>query len=315
MLLSIIVPVYNVQNTLRRCVDSLFNQSLAIGSYEVILVNDGSQDNSLRISEELRDEHKNISIYSQTNQGLAAARNTGLAHANGDFVIFVDSDDWLLPNTIGKVLKIAVNNNLDICGYRLKVLHADGTFSVGGLQPFPIYQVLDGRMILPKAVNIGSACEVMYKKTFLENNNLRFSNGITHEDVDFNARVYAYAKRVMYTDIISYVYFYNPESLNRSNDISKIRKKILDNVIIAKHMRDMANDFNLPKYLRTFYARRCNSVIVADLLHLFKQKSYRPFLDEYISLAKKNNLYPIKGRTLSWKTTLIIPLLNKIITL
>src|SRR5690606_23371492 len=96
MILSIIVPIYNVQDYLKTCIDSLFNQDLLISDYEVIAVNDGSTDASLAILESLKKTYNSINIITQNNQGLSGARNTGIKHAIGTYILFVDSDDYIL---------------------------------------------------------------------------------------------------------------------------------------------------------------------------------------------------------------------------
>ena len=114
LLLSIIVPVYNVEKYLVRCIDSLVTQDVDACDYEIIMVNDGSTDNSLSVAEDLAAKYNNIVIVSHENRGLAAARNTGLRNASGQYVMFVDSDDYLTPNVISKMLKISFDNDLDI---------------------------------------------------------------------------------------------------------------------------------------------------------------------------------------------------------
>ena len=90
MILSIIVPVYNVEKYLERCVDSLIDQNLDIEDYEIILVNDGSTDDSQKVAECLVDKYSNVSLYCQENRGLSGARNTGMRHAKGKYFLFVD---------------------------------------------------------------------------------------------------------------------------------------------------------------------------------------------------------------------------------
>ena len=107
MLFSIIIPVYNVENYLRDCLDSMLNQSFA--DWEAICVNDGSTDGSSTILDDLASKDSRVTVISQPNGGLSAARNTGLKAAQGDFVLFLDSDDWLEPDA----LKILSDNLKD----------------------------------------------------------------------------------------------------------------------------------------------------------------------------------------------------------
>ncbi|TDS13442.1 glycosyltransferase involved in cell wall biosynthesis [Maribacter caenipelagi] len=115
-LVSVIVPVYNVKDYLERCINSILNQTY--NNLEIILVNDGSTDSSGDICEYFRSQFKIVNLINQVNGGLSVARNAGLKHCSGDFITFVDSDDWLKPNMIEQLLQFAIANNLSMveCG-------------------------------------------------------------------------------------------------------------------------------------------------------------------------------------------------------
>ncbi|HJS00822.1 MAG TPA: glycosyltransferase, partial [Flavobacterium sp.] len=106
MLLSIIVPVYNVENYLRRCLNSLLDQDLCLDDYEIIIVNDGSTDSSLRIAQEYGNKFSSIKIISQENQGLSEARNVGIRNALGQYIYFIDSDDFIQKKIFNSIFKI-----------------------------------------------------------------------------------------------------------------------------------------------------------------------------------------------------------------
>lgn len=311
MELSIIVPVYNVERFLVRCVASLYDQNLRETDFEVVLIDDGSTDSSLAIAQNLQQHHANLTVYSQPNQGMSSARNNGLAHARGKYVIFVDSDDWLLPHTIDHVLEKAEERKVDICGYRFWEMGSDGTATVRMVQPFAPDCVVGGEEALLGGVVIASACANMYKKEFLDAHAIRFTVGMTHEDVDFNARAYAYAKRILFTDIVSYVYFYNTNSMNRSKDETKERKAIFDNVLVARNMKKLSQT-SLSTVQKDYFSKHANSIIVSETFSLLRHPSHKSWLKEFLWCARKEGLYPIRGKTHSWKTTLFIPLLNAV---
>ena len=114
MKLSIIVPVYNVEQFIRPCILSIYRQSLQEKDFEVILVNDGTQDNSFEKISDIIDEHNNIIIVEQSNQGLSAARNTGLSRASGQYILFLDSDDLLIIDTLSPLLTLINENTIDL---------------------------------------------------------------------------------------------------------------------------------------------------------------------------------------------------------
>lgn len=111
--ISVIVPVYNVLPYIEKCLNSLVCQTHK--NLEIIVVDDGSNDGSEKICDEFAKKHKNITVFHKKNGGLSSARNFGLAHVTGDYIGFVDSDDYVEPNIFEKMLKTAINSNLDIC--------------------------------------------------------------------------------------------------------------------------------------------------------------------------------------------------------
>lgn len=98
--LSIVIPVYNLENYIGRCMDSLLNQDIDPESYEIICVNDGSRDNTGAVLDEYKSKYKNIKVIHKENEGVVKTRNAGLSIATGDWIWFVDADDWIQPNCL-----------------------------------------------------------------------------------------------------------------------------------------------------------------------------------------------------------------------
>lgn len=127
IILSIIIPVYKVEKYIRKCLDSIFKQEYSYGKVEVIVVNDGTPDNSMEIVKEFAVKY-NIEVIEQSNQGLSMARNNGLLKATGRYVWFVDSDDWLQKDSIHTVLECIDKHNVDMISTRLiRVKEDDGS--------------------------------------------------------------------------------------------------------------------------------------------------------------------------------------------
>ena len=114
MLLSIVIPAYNVEKYLDDCLASCSRQDIPASDYEVIVVNDGSKDGTLRIAERWASEHSSIKVISQPNKGLSEARNVGMAVSEGEFIMFIDSDDWIADNCLGRIIGIFRSTEADM---------------------------------------------------------------------------------------------------------------------------------------------------------------------------------------------------------
>lgn len=113
-MVSVLIPAYNAEKTINRCLDSILAQTYC--GIEVIIVNDGSTDNTLSICLNYAEKDKRIIVYNQTNQGVSAARNTGLRNASGDYILYVDSDDWIEPNMIRRMVDLIEDADIVFCG-------------------------------------------------------------------------------------------------------------------------------------------------------------------------------------------------------
>ena len=119
MLISVIVPVYNTGKYLKKCVDSILNQTIGFNNIELIIVNDGSSDDSDSIIKDIINKNSKIKYFSKENGGQGSARNLGLKHATGEYISFVDSDDWIDTRMYEDLYNIAIKENIDIitCNY------------------------------------------------------------------------------------------------------------------------------------------------------------------------------------------------------
>ena len=232
---SIIVPVFNVERYIERCITSIESQDLDSGSYEVIAVNDGSTDNSLKILIELSNTYSNLRIISQENKGLSEARNTGMRSAKGDYIMFVDSDDWIQENCLNRIITVCEEDNLDllrICAANVINGVAKRRFSLSNREG-----IITGRSVIGRGY-FACAPFTIYKRSFLEEYNLSFYPDIFHEDNEFTPRVYYYAQRVEEIDDIIYYVYQNPNSITRTVN----PKKSFDNIIVAERLLEFAND-------------------------------------------------------------------------
>ncbi len=245
MLLSIIIPVYNVELFVEKCIRSCEAQNINKDEYEIVVVNDGSKDNSLKIINCLAKEYSNIRVFSQDNAGLSAARNTGMKNAVGDYLMFVDSDDWIAKNCLGMLmdkLRKEQPDALAICA--ANVINGD----IYRRQSYPDVTQISGRDLLVKGV---SPCApfAIWSAKFLKKFNLSFFVGIFHEDSEFTPRAYYLAQKVSFTNDLIYFVYQNPNSITRT--INPKRSFDLVNVV-CNHLADFANQVD-SQYKYIFY--------------------------------------------------------------
>ena len=230
MLLSIVVPTYNVEKFIGNCLESLLAQDLPIEQYEVLVINDGSTDKSGQIAGTFADNHKNIILINQENKGLSGARNTGIALAKGKYIYFIDSDDYIAENTLGLILDLLEKNNLDILGItelettRLDIKKSENIDTIATEK----LEVTDGITFLAENNYLNNAWWYFIKLDFLKETKLIFPVGRLVEDANFTAKLLVASKRIALIPLDFYRYYLRPNSIMRKKDISHVRRLIYD---------------------------------------------------------------------------------------
>ena len=228
---SLIIPVYNVEAFVEKCLTSCVKQDLPPKDYEIVVVNDGSTDNSLNIVERFSAGYNNIKIISQSNAGLSEARNVGLQNASGEYVWFVDSDDWILEDCLKEVTDLCTGRYLDmlqICAANMYGDKAVRRFSYTNEE-----SVFSGVEALKRGIPFCAPFSI-YRRAFLERHKLTFYPGIYHEDNEFTPRAYYLAERVSSLNKLLYFVFQNPNSITRTVN----PQKAFDCLIVLNSLHD-----------------------------------------------------------------------------
>lgn len=218
---TVIVPVYNVQDYIRECITSIQNQTYK--NLDILIINDGTKDGSIEIIHDLIESDDRIRVINQSNQGLSAARNTGIKHAKGDYIAMVDSDDKIKPFFIENLLVIAKCTNADIV--RGSFRDFDGNIPKGWIADFKTPITKTGADVLDKFLDNNTSFVVwssLYKTEFLINKKLRFIPGILLEDGDFTSRAYLKADTVVTTNCTDYQYRIRPGSILTTNNAQRM---------------------------------------------------------------------------------------------
>ena len=318
MKLSITVPVYNVAPYLRKCVDSLLAQD--ISDYEIILVDDGSTDNSGAIADEILNAHSQspiahcqIKVEHQLNAGLSAARNTGISLATGKYILFVDSDDYLQPNTLGALLEQAERDNLDVLRLRYQNVRESGEAFAPykDMTNYNDYSALptDGLSFLNERMGIQCYVVQFLLKTDIVRKEL-FTPGIYFEDTDWTPRMLLRATRVASTDMVVYNYLWREGSITLSQkDTAKMRKQLNDKIELLGKLNKWGNTVSDRRWFDGMI-----SGLVINVVGIIASTFYRE-RKQYIKQIKALNILPITTYHIAPRAQRKVKLINLSINL
>lgn len=301
---SIIVPVYNVEAYIARCLDSLVNQTLK--EIEIIIVNDNTPDNSIKICEEYASRDNRIRIFSKENEGLGLTRNYGMKHANGEFIAFVDSDDFIDKDFYEKLYKGAQMKQADVCFAEYKAYKCNQEKEkIKGKIPFVndtentedvLYSMLNFKKYGCEKCYMGmSVWRAIYKRKIIQENNILFVSERKYisEDIIFNFDFLENSQKASFVKDTYYHYCYNNTSLTHVYRKDRFEKaKVLKEKLIEKAIEYNELD-NLDEgiirffmgYVRTAIKQEaCNTIS----LKIRKQNIKKIINDEEVKKALKN---------------------------
>lgn len=343
--LSIIVPVYGVAKYLPKCVDSLLAQD--ISDYEIILVDDGSPDECPEICDQYAASYPSefkgervevigegngnaeitphshiasspyrptIKVVHQVNAGLSAARNSGVSIAEGDYILFVDSDDYLQPNTLGTLLEQADRDNLDVLRFRYQNVRESGEVFVpheGMKTDYNNYssEPTDGLTFLNDRMWV--QCYVVQ---FLVRREIvlqeQFTPGIYFEDTDWTPRMLLRTKRVASTDLVVYNYLWREGSITLSQkDINKMRKQLQDKLALIGKLNSLGNTIAHRRWFDGMISGLVINVVGIIAQHFYSERN------DYIKQLKSFGVLPIKNINVAPRAVRKLKLVNLSIAL
>ena len=209
--LSIIVPVYNVEKYVRPCIESIFRQGLDNHDFEIIIVNDGSTDKSMEMIQDIIQDHSNITIINQENQGLSVARNNGIAIAKGDYIMMPDSDDLLIDNSVPFLLQKALSSKADLVVADFIEMESEeiDKFDMSNIhQKDGSTKEKSGEQLFLNDLH-PRQCYVwrtLFRRQFILENNITFYPGIFYQDVPFTHECYIKAQRALRVNWLLNIY-------------------------------------------------------------------------------------------------------------
>ena len=300
MKLSVITPLYNADKYIRKCVESVYKQDLDLSEFELIIVNDGSKDNSLEVALSLSKEYPNIIVLDQENQGEGGARNTALKHAKGEYILCLDSDDYLEPHSISPLLHFALDNDVEILFYDIIMIYEGGVKKETSL----IYnkdkcnKILTGKEAIALYRYHHSVCTSLFKRSFIVKHGVSFSPSIWGTDVLFITTLLLQAKRVYRSDKMCYNYvMHNPHAVTfKKNENPTHNMKIADaRFFVSIKLSDMirVDNSNTPKETAFVINNSIRLFTLFGINKLIKSKNTTTVLLDRIKKLQENNLYPI----------------------
>lgn len=280
---SFIVPVYNTEKYLKKCLDSLVNQTYK--DFEIIVVNDGSTDKSSSIISKYQKKYKNIIVIDKENEGLSMARNRGVQKSSGKYIIFVDSDDYVSNKLLEEVDKTIDDSDIlrfqiateDEEYTKINEYHEEGFESMCGYDAF---KYLSSYHFVEPAW-----CYVIRKNYYIENK-FSFKKGVYHEDFGLIPYVIYKARKVKSVDFIGYYYIQRNGSIMNNNDYKKTVKKAFDMLEQYKTMRLFAKNINRKNNLDDYFLSYISNSVIVKARELKKDEK-----KVYINELKKLNVF------------------------
>lgn len=314
MRLSIVINMYNTALFLPKCIDTLLNQDIPGDSYEIILVDDGSTDDSLeQANSYLKDKLNNpswpdIRIYSHPNKGLAGARNTGVDAATGEYLCFVDPDDYIEQNSLSALLQQMDDEQLDMLRFNYQKIDEEGNNVAdsemeAGFDYTP--QIMSGKDFLVNRMT--TSCYVwayIYRLDLIRKNDIRFIEGCYFDDTPWLPRVMQKAERINCTPVRHQYYLQRSGSLVRTVTKEAVLRKVNGQMaLIDILLEQMANaDVQVHRWYKMMLSHICVSLLSSIAVYNYSSK------EKYLSKIKK--VFPLSVFKLPIKTTRKIRLLN-----
>lgn len=284
-MISVIVPIYKVERFLPRCVDSILNQTFS--DFELILVDDGSPDRCGEICDQYAQIESRIRVIHKENGGLSDARNAGLAVAQGDFISFVDSDDWLAPQYLEKLLNGLHEADADIC--ECEVYRTSGE-SCGESAPSP-HIVFDTVHALEHLIQDRQLHQYVWNKLYRRETIgcISFVKGKTNEDEFWTYQVFGQAKRVVKISDVLYNYYQRPDSIMGAGynikRLDALEAKIQRQQYLEHRFPELRTEAKISLYFSCVYAgQMALKYIPKQELQTAKER-----INQYVDLCQLRN--------------------------
>jgi len=277
--ISIVIPVFNAGTYIADCLQSLYAQQLREDEFEVILVNDGSSDNSLVICEAFGRNHTNIHIVSQQNMGVSAARNAGIALAKGDYLCFVDADDELVNGSLRYLIDNFLVAGTDVVRYWCKIT-TEGQAIPTSVEGEINFEGCGFDYI--KRFGLDTFCYVyFYRVAYLQEHDLTFKSYKIGEDFLFVSSVLLSNPHIVSTTCVAYLYLIHPNTASTSRDVASMRKCVDDHLAVHRELLGIISSMQLSQNQPDVHARCMESINFKTIMIFSRMLSANYTLPEF----------------------------------
>lgn len=303
--ISVIIPVYNSKSYLDCCLESVISQTFK--DLEIIIVNDGSSDGSKEICEKYAKKDSRIKLINQENQGVSAARNKGLDVAQGEYIGFLDSDDFIKHDMYEKLYKLITENKADISVCAVEEIDAYGEKKISNkdskYKTFifdtkeAVECILSGKFLTMYSVN------KLYRRELFEN--IRYKIGVIYEDTILSTQIFAKSKKVVYNSQVLYYYVRNPDSITLQKFSSKDMDIIDSGEYVSKFIEERIPSLKKAAEYRKFwsYLHVLDRIILSGMdrsdyryrkiMYFIKNNGVNMLLNPYFSFKRKAGILTI----------------------
>lgn len=291
--ISIIITAFNAEETISRAIESAIGQDYE--NLEIIIINDGSEDKTEEKVLEFTKNNENIKYYKKDNTGVADTRNFGIEKATGEYILFLDDDDYLDKDLL-KTIEPYINKGNDLVKYKLRKIDEQGDLleKIGG----PIFEDLSGEKgfnrLYSEDILIDSPCIYLMKKDIFEKNDYKFIKGTYHEDFGLMPLIILASNKMSSIPLFGYNYVQVKNSIVRGNDYKKIVKRTYDTLIHYDNMCEAIEKKELSKRTKENIKIYYTNVIILKILDL-KEEDKKKFIEE---IKKRKMFKNIKARNI-----------------
>ncbi|MFC0604358.1 glycosyltransferase [Winogradskyella pulchriflava] len=299
MKLSIIIPLYNSGHFLNKCIESLLNQDLDSKDYEILIINDGSTDNSLEVALKFEEKYSNINVHTKTNGGVGSARNLGLSLSKGDYIYFIDPDDFIAPNVLKSILDAAQNNSLDILTFLSRKITDSKLFNVTPeTENIALSKISTGIDYIAENRFQNEVWWYVIKRSFITNSNIKFIEDRWMEDAIITAQLFIAAERMAKLSLDAHRHLIVEGSAMTSKEPLHYLKVIDDNrnaaIVFEALIEDLESENANPNCIKRLRTRQ-QSFVFFMMVRMLKSTIKLNEVKKVINDLSKTSAYPMNA--------------------